>query len=162
MVFVTNATVTCIILCHFQIYCIPILNNCFMETIHHFMLFFEQNQVWLYMAEKVPMTIIWSNSKVIEKNKISKDQHLKAIILSVKMRYFVLCWKSILVLKYHSLKHKFDNISWNINLRYNFSLTLAIKQDIWYTFSEASTLSIKIHLQFCSRQTHNICRHTHY
>lgn len=57
-----------------------------------------------------------------------------------------------MVLNSHSLKHKPDDISWSINHRYNFSLTLAIKQDIWYAFSEVSTLSIKIHIFAADRQ----------
>lgn len=97
----------------------------------------------LYMVEKVTMTTAWLNSKFIEKNDILWVDNLKVIILSVIIRNFVLFCKPILVLNCHSLKHK-PVISWNINHRYNFSLTSAIKQDIWYAFSKVSTLSIKI------------------
>lgn len=93
--------------------------------------------------KKVTMTIIWPNSVFKKKKKILRVDTLMVII-----RNFVLCWKSILVLNCHSFKYRPEDTSWNINHRYTFSLTLAIKQDIWYAFSEFSTLSIKIHLQF--------------
>lgn len=89
-----------------------------------------------------------------------KKKILRVDTLMVIIRNFVLCWKSILVLNCHSFKYRPEDTSWNINHRYTFSLTLAIKQDIWYAFSEFSTLSIKIHLQFWWRETNVICRHT--
>lgn len=107
------------------------------------------------------MTTAWLNSKFIEKNDILWVDNLKVIILSVIIRNFVLFCKPILVLNCHSLKHK-PIISWNINHKYNFSLTSAIKQDIWYAFSKVSTLSIKIQLQLCSKQANDIGRHTQY
>lgn len=119
------------------------LNICIMETIHPLLLFFEQNQVWLIHGRKSYYDHSRLNSKFIEKNDILWVDNLKVIILSVIIRNFVLFCKPILVLNCHSLKHK-PVISWNINHRYNFSLTSAIKQDIWYAFSKVSTLSIKI------------------
>lgn len=104
-----------------------------------------------------------SNGQIpsLQKKKSSKVDTKKQFILPVTIRNCVLCRKSFLVLKFHSMNHKSDDISWNISHMYNFSLTLAIRQNTTYAFSEISILSTKIHLQFYRRQT-RICRHTQY
>lgn len=99
------------------------LNICFMETIHYTSWFFfsEQNEVWFVHGRK--KFLWWLFGQILRlqtKCKIAEDWHSQVIFLPVRIKNSILWWKSILVLKHHSMKHKSDDISWNIRHRYVF------------------------------------------
>lgn len=133
-----------------------------METVHFTSCcFLNTMKCDLNMAEKVNITTTSQITRLEKKSKIFEGWHLQIIILSGRIKNSVLWWKAILLLKCHSLNHKFDDICWNIKHRHNFFPDLSYKTRDWVCiFRGFFFLSIKIHLQSCSKQIYDICRHT--